>query len=238
MKNKPVIDLHTHTIASGHAFGTIEENALAAKEKGLSGLGISDHAPGVDPHTDPLSFAALCNVPRQLYGINIYYGVENNVTNEGTMTLDENLLSALDYCIVGIHGTCYETRDAEENTDNLLKCMAHPKTFFVSHPDDGYFPLDYERLVLGAKQYGVALEVNSSHIRNPWRMGTLENTRCYLELCMKHHVPVFVGSDAHVPSQIGDFDAAIALLDEMEFDEELIINNDEEKFRQFIGFKD
>ena len=237
MKNKPVIDLHTHTVASGHAYGTIEENALAAKNKGLTGLGISDHAPGVDPRTDPLSFAELVKTPRKLHGVNIYFGVENNVTNEGTMTLDEDLLAALDYCIVGIHGTCYESKDKQTNTDNLLRCMAHPKTFFVSHPDDGYFPLDYERLVLGAKQYGVALEVNSSHIQNPWRMGTLENTRIYVELCRKYQVPVFVGSDAHEPNRVGEFSAALALLDEMGFDEDLIINNDEDRFRSFIGFK-
>ena len=237
MNRKLVIDLHTHTIASGHAFGTIEENALAAKQKGLVGLGISDHAPGVDPRTDPLSFATLCEVPRNIHGINIYYGVENNVTNEGNMTLDESLLAKLDYCIVGIHGTCYQPKSAEENTDNLLKCMANPKTFFVSHPDDGYFPLDYERLVLGAKEYGVALEVNSSHIKNPWRMGTLENIRIYVPLCMKYKVPIFVGSDAHEPSQVGEFSEAVAMLDEMGFDEDLIINNDEEKFRSFIKFK-
>ena len=47
-----VVDLHTHTVASGHAIGTVEENALAAYEKGLRGLGISDHAPGVDRRTD------------------------------------------------------------------------------------------------------------------------------------------------------------------------------------------
>lgn len=237
MNKKLVIDLHTHTIASGHAYGTVEENALAAKQKGLVGLGISDHAPGVDPRTDLQSFVALKDVPRKIHGINIYYGVENNVINEGTMTLDESLLETLDYCIVGIHGTCYETKDAEENTDNLLKCMAHPKTFFVSHPDDGYFPLDYERLVLGAKEYGVALEVNSSHIKNPWRMGTLENIRIYVPLCMKYRVPIFVGSDAHEPSQVGEFSEAVAMLDEMGFDEDLIINNDEEKFRSFIKFK-
>ena len=237
MNRKLVIDLHTHTIASGHAYGTVEENALAAKEKGLVGLGISDHAPGVDPRTDPLSFAALCELPRKIHGINIYYGVENNVTNEGNMTLDESLLAKLDYCIVGIHGTCYQPKSAEENTDNLLKCMANPKTFFVSHPDDGYFPLDYERLVLGAKEYGVALEVNSSHIKNPWRMGTLENIRIYVPLCMKYRVPIFVGSDAHEPNQVGEFSEAVAMLDEMGFDEDLIINNDEEKFRSFIRFK-
>lgn len=237
MNKKLVIDLHTHTIASGHAYGTVEENALAAKQKGLVGLGISDHAPGVDPRTDPLSLSALCEVPRKIHGINIYYGVENNVTNEGTMTLDESLLAKLDYCIVGIHGTCYQPKSAEENTENLIKCMAHPKTFFVSHPDDGYFPLDYERLVLGAKEYGVALEVNSSHIKNPWRMGTLKNIRIYVPLCMKYKAPIFVGSDAHEPSQVGEFSEAVAMLDEMGFDEDLIINNEEEKFRSFIKFK-
>ncbi len=234
MKKKIVLDIHTHTIASRHAFGTVRENALGAKEKGLKGLGITDHA---FSDADPGIFANLHAVPRNLYGVNIYYGVENNVLNDGTMTLDDRILNFLDYCIVGIHGTCYETKDMQENTDNLLKCMANPKTFFVSHPDDGYFPLDYERLVLGAKEYGVALEVNNPHVKYPWRKGTLENVRTYLELCMKYKVPIFIGSDAHDPCQVGNFDEAIAILDDMGFDEDLIINNDEEKFRAFIKFK-
>ena len=81
---------------------------------------------------------------------------------------------------------------------------------------------------------GVALEVNNSHVKYSWRKGTLENIRTYLELCMKYRVPIFVGSDAHDPCQIGNFDEAIALVDEFGFDKELIINNDEDKFRAFI----
>jgi len=50
MKKKIVLDIHTHTIASRHAFGTVRENTLGAKEKGLTGLGISDHSfPDGDP---------------------------------------------------------------------------------------------------------------------------------------------------------------------------------------------
>ena len=30
MKNRILLDIHTHTIASGHAYGTVRENALAA----------------------------------------------------------------------------------------------------------------------------------------------------------------------------------------------------------------
>lgn len=47
-----IIDIHTHTIASMHAYSTIREMAAAAKEKGLALIGISDHAPGL-PGTFP-----------------------------------------------------------------------------------------------------------------------------------------------------------------------------------------
>ena len=46
------LDVHTHTIASGHAFSTLQEMAQAAADKGLKVLGITEHSPGV-----PGSFA-------------------------------------------------------------------------------------------------------------------------------------------------------------------------------------
>ncbi len=236
MKYKLVVDIHTHTVSSGHAYGTIRENALAAKEKGLKGMGISDHAPGMPGTCDPIHFLGLYVVPRTLYGVNIYFGVENNVLADGSMTLPENVLQSLDYGIVGIHDTCYEDQGIAKNTDNLIKCMEHPKIFFISHPDDGTFPLDYERLVLAAKKNEVALEVNDCTIREGWKKNCMDNIRTYLSLCMKYKTNIYVGSDAHDPSYIGCFSSAEKLLDEIGFDEELIVNNSEEKFRRFIHF--
>uniref|UniRef100_UPI003FEF4C9F PHP domain-containing protein n=1 Tax=Parabacteroides distasonis TaxID=823 RepID=UPI003FEF4C9F len=43
---KTLLDVHTHTVASGHAFSTLQEMAVAASEKGLKLLGITEHAPG------------------------------------------------------------------------------------------------------------------------------------------------------------------------------------------------
>ena len=40
-----VLDIHTHTTASGHAYNTIYEMAQSASRKGLALLGISDHGP-------------------------------------------------------------------------------------------------------------------------------------------------------------------------------------------------
>ena len=45
MYQKFKFDLHTHTVASGHAYSTVTENASYAEQKGLELLGISDHAP-------------------------------------------------------------------------------------------------------------------------------------------------------------------------------------------------
>ena len=50
MKNKypSIMDLHTHTVASGHAYNSIREMAKAASEKGLEVLGNGRHADPAD----------------------------------------------------------------------------------------------------------------------------------------------------------------------------------------------
>ena len=49
---KALIDLHTHTLVSGHAYSTIKENVKAAKLAGLKYIGLSEHAPNMpaSPH--------------------------------------------------------------------------------------------------------------------------------------------------------------------------------------------
>ena len=42
---KYLLDVHTHTIASGHAYNTIMEMAQAARDKGLKLLGIPSMPP-------------------------------------------------------------------------------------------------------------------------------------------------------------------------------------------------
>ena len=236
MKKKLLMDLHTHTLASGHAYGTVRENALAASEKELVGLGVTEHGPGMPGSCHPLYFTNIRYIPRELYGVNIYYGVENDMMNDGTMSLQDRFMSQLDYSIVGIHATCYQDQGIQKNTENLIKCMSNPKVFFVSHPDDSTYPLDYEEVVPAAKEYNVAPEVNNNTIRNGWKKNCIRNIKTYLELCMRYRTNIIVSSDAHDPSTVGRFMEAEALLDEFGFDEDLIVNNSEEKFREFIGF--
>lgn len=230
------LDIHTHTIASGHAYGTIREMAAAAAERGLDLLGISEHGPGIPGTCNPIYFCNLPDVPRRLYGVEMVHGCEANVLDDGAFSLPQRSLKCLDYIIVGIHLLCYRDAGPEKNTDNLISCMEHEKVRFVSHPDSDRMPVQYERLVRAAKELHVALEVNNSSLRRPEkRPGCVKNYKEMLELCRRYDVPIIVSSDAHDPSAVGRFDAALALLNETAFDKRLILNTDVERFKRFIG---
>ena len=230
-----VADVHMHSIMSGHAFGTIRELAAAAAERGLKLIGVTEHGPGIPGTVDPIYFRNLTDAPRLLYGIEMLYGSEVNVLAGGTLSLDERHLNCLDYAVAGIHGLCYENEGIVKNTDNVIRCMEHPKVRFISHPDDGHFPLDYPALVQGAKATDTALEVNNSSLRKPWlRPNCVENYREMLPLCMEYGVPIVVNTDAHDPGAVGDFTLARRLLEEVGMDENLILNQDLEKLKGFL----
>lgn len=236
MLMRPLIaDLHTHSILSGHAFGTVRELAFEAAARNIKILGVTEHGPGIPGTCDPIYFRNFIDAPRNLYGVEMLYGSETNVLNSGEVDLDQRHLNYLDYAIAGIHGLCYEDVGIVKNTDNVIRCMENPKVKFISHPDANNFPLDYKALVEGAKQYHTALEVNNSSLRKPkLRPGCVENYEKMLPLCMEYGVNIIVNTDSHDPSQVGDFTLAMVLLERLEMNENLILNNDAEKLKAFL----
>ena len=233
---KPFIaDLHTHTIMSGHAFGTIREMAADAAAKKILLLGTTDHAPGIPGCCDPIYFRNLVDAPRNLYGVELLHGSEVNIYTDGQLSLDQRHLDCLDYAIVGIHGHCYENQGIVKNTDYLCDCMRNPKVRIISHPDDNRYPLDYRELVLAAKDTHTALELNNSSLRHPQlRPGCIENYMAMLPLCMEYSVCIAVNSDAHDPSAVGNFSAARKLLEQISFDDNLILNTDLHLAKSFL----
>lgn len=233
---KPLLaDVHTHSVLSGHAFGTIRELAAEAAARKLKILGVTEHGPGIPGTCDPIYFRNFIDAPRTLYGVEMLYGSEVNVLNSGTVDLDQRHLSLLDYAAAGIHGLCYEDEGIVKNTDNVISCMENSKVKFITHPDSDSFPLDYRALVQGAKQYHTALEVNNSSLRKPkLRPGCVGNYEKMLPLCMEYGVNIIVNTDAHDPGAVGDFTLALGLLERLEMDECLILNNDLQKLKAFL----
>ena len=230
-----IADVHTHTIASGHAYGTIREMAQAASEKKLEILGLTEHAPGIPGTVDPFYYMNLQVIPRTIYGVRIMHGCEINVLNDGTLSLEERFIGKLDYAIAGIHSLCYQDEGRTRNTENIASCMRHPKVRFISHPDDDHTPLDYEALVRAARETGTALELNNSSLdKEDQRLNCVRNYRTMLALCMQYEVPVIVSSDAHDPSAVGSFTLARAMLESLAFPESLVLNTNAKRLTDFL----
>lgn len=230
------LDVHTHTIASGHAFSTLQEMAQAAAGKGLKLLGITEHSPGIPGSCDPIYFRNLHVVPRQMYGIELLLGAEINILDcNGNIDMDEYYLKMLDLRIAGIHSLCYTHGLAEENTKGLVKVISNPYINIISHPGDGTAKLNFEPLVIAAKEHHTLLEINNSSLKPCRNKPDAKNNNLeILRLSKKYEVPVILGSDAHISFDIATYDYALQLVSETDFPEELIMNTDVKKFKEYL----
>ena len=231
------VDTHSHTIASCDAYSTIREMAKAGAEAGLEALAITEHAPTMPETCGRFYFSNLGVIPREMYGIKMMFGVELNILDEeGNVDLPENLLQQMDLVIASVHPPCYgESRGMEENTKAYINAMKNPYVQIIGHPDDGRFPIDYEKLVAVAKETGTLLEVNNSSLTpGGFRMGTRENSLNLLKLCKKNGVYITTGSDSHVDVDVANFCYINEVLRECDFPEDLVVTTSYEKFKRHL----
>lgn len=231
-----ILDLHTHTIASGHAYNTLYEMIHSAAAKGLGLLGITDHSPGIPGACHAFHFINFKVIPRELAGVKILMGCELNIVDfNGKIDLAPRFLKSLDYAIASIHEPCYTCGTAAENTAAYLGAMKHPAVRIIGHPDDGRFPIDYDTLTAAAKEHHVLLEVNSSSLHPRCkRRNTRENYLSMLEYCRRYQTHIIIGSDAHCEVDVGNHARARELLKEISFPPELVVNSSLEAAAAFI----
>ena len=230
------LDIHTHTIASGHAYSTLQEMAKAASEKGLQILGITDHASSVPGAPEPVYFRNTHVIPRTMYGVRLLIGAELNILDiRGTLDLEEFYYRLMDVRIAGIHKFCWSGGDPSQNTDGMIAAIENPWTDIIAHPGDGVAELYFEPIVDAAYRTGTLLEINSSSLR-PIRNkpAAIHNNLEILRLCRKRDMPVILGSDAHISFDIANYQYALPLLREVDFPDELIVNDKPDLFFQIL----
>ena len=233
MRYNSVLDLHTHTLVSGHAYCSLREMAKAASEKGLEVLGITEHAPSMPGTCHKFYFNNLKVVPREMYGIQLLLGSEVN-----TVDLVQRTLERMDVVIASLHMPCMKPGSKLENTESYLNVMKNPYVNIIGHPDDGRYEIDYEALIQGAKEYGKVLELNNHSMDSECtRENAVENDTVMLNLCKKYQVPVVMDSDAHFDLLIGEFDRARDLLEKLDFPEELVLNRSVDAIRKYVNRK-
>lgn len=233
---KALIDLHCHSLASGHAYSTIEEMARQAKEKNLKVMGIADHAPAMPGSPHIFYFSNSIVLPKELYGVILLKGVEANIMDyDGNLDMPELILKKLDYAIASLHPPCIESGTMEENTRAVVNAIKNPYVKVLGHPDDSRYKLDYESVVKTAKENNVAIEINNSSLKTTsFREGAWENVRKYMKICKEKKAKVIFNSDAHFSHDIGEFYNCQAIVKELDFPIDLIVNYHENDINKLL----
>lgn len=232
------LDMHIHSVSSGHAYSTVTENARYAAQMGLEAIGITDHAPMMPGSCGHLHFLNMKILPDHIEGIRVYKGIELNILDSSGRTdksISKGILSRLDYAIASLHIPCMAPLSAEENTNALCNAMENEFIKIIGHPTDPRYPINIEQVVASAKSTGTLLELNNASF-NPsnGRKGGEEMTLEMLKECKRQNVSIILGSDAHYHTYIGDFSYCKPLLDAADFPEELIVNRSIHIWQKFI----
>jgi len=228
------VDSHTHSVASGHAFSTVDDLARGAFKRGLAAFVLTDHGPGMPGTTHPYHFGNLRILPATIQGVRFFTGIEANIMDiGGTIDLDPYILARLDFVMAGFHEICFEDHGREANTQALIAALSSPWVDAISHPGNPAFPIDMERVVAAAKEQGKALEINDSSFRI--RRGSHPNCLQIAKLCVEQGCSMVCGSDAHYWEDVGRFDEVKSLLSEARAPESLVRNSSLEKCEAFIS---
>ncbi len=232
------VDLHVHTVASGHAFSTVLENAQAAVAKKLDLIAICDHGPNLPGGAHSFHFWNLRVLPEYISGVRVLKGAEANITGpSGSLDLDEDLLQSLDVVQVGFHPHCgYEENTIGENTKTLIEAMKKPYVHAVVHPGNPWFPIDPEKIVRAAKKYNVLIELNNSSFVTS-RPGGEDISRDILKAAYEAGIDILLGSDAHIASAVGEFSAALNEAKNVGFTSDRILNVSSSRVLEFLEQK-
>jgi putative hydrolase len=228
------VDTHTHSVASLHAYSTLDELARGARRNRLKGFVLSEHGPALQggfPH--PYYFGNMHILPRILHGVRLFHGVELNVMDEiGGIDLPPKYTRHLDLVLCGLHESCFPPQDSATNTRALIAIIENPMVDGITHPGNPAFPVDFVEVVKAAVRHGKFLEINNGSFRV--RSGSAPNCRRLATLAKEYGAFISIASDAHYWTDVGNLTVAKALVDEIDIHRDQVINHSYKKFITYI----
>ena len=234
-----ILDVHLHTVLSGHAHSTLSENAAHAASIGLKFIGMADHGPGMPGGAHLYNFGNLWSMPDYMHGVRIFKGVEANILNiEGKLDLPDGLLKTMDFVIAALHMGIVVPTTKMEHTKAVISAMENKNVHILGHPGDKRFELDMEEVVRAAARTKTIIELNNQSL-NPGSH-RYHGDDVFLEmlnLCKKYGVPVLASSDAHICTNVGELAAAKSLLCKAGLAEHEVLNTSEKRFLAEIEAK-
>src|SRR5712671_4016848 len=197
-------DVHMHTVETDGKC-TIEEMALAARERGYKYMAITDHsknlafANGLDDKRAEAHIKKIRAASKAIDGITIFAGIEVDILADGELDLSDSVLEQMDIVIASVHS--HFNQEPAQMTDRLLRVIENPNTSLMGHPTgrmllrrDG-FTYDYDKVFAAAAKAGVAMEQNAY----PDRLDLRDQ---HLRMAKAKGVKFIINTDAHHTSHM------------------------------------
>ncbi|MFI3207027.1 MAG: PHP domain-containing protein [Clostridia bacterium] len=144
-----IADLHTHTIASTHAYSTVAEMVTSAKNKGLYAIAITDHGKTMYGSPAEYYFDAMKFLPLMQDGVKVISGQETNII-DFSGTIDYNPNDEVNFVIASVHNIPIETLrnpSVEKCTYMYLNVAQNKHVNTIGHSGSELFKYDYEKVI-------------------------------------------------------------------------------------------
>ncbi|MEO7210337.1 MAG: PHP domain-containing protein, partial [Chitinophagaceae bacterium] len=191
--------IHSHSKWSD-GVNSIEEMAVAAKEKGYEYLVISDHsksafyANGLDEKRIFAQHEEIDLLNKKLSPFKIFKSIESDILNDGSLDYAENILETFDLVIASVHSNLKMTE--EKAMSRLMAAIQNPFTNILGHMTgrlllsrNGY-PVDHEKIIDACAKHNVVIEINA----HPKR---LDIDWKWIPYCLEKSVLLSIDPDAH-----------------------------------------
>jgi DNA polymerase (family 10) len=205
---------HCHTDWSDGG-ATLEEMAQAARDAGLSYLGIADHSRSAG-YAGGLSIERVRDQWHAIEKLNqkfgkkfrLFKGIECDILPDGSLDYPDKILAEFDYVVASVHSHFGMARAAM--TARIIRAVRHPKVTMLGHPTgrlllarEGY-PVDLDAVIAAAAEAGTMIEINA----NPHRLD-LDSVHC--RRAKEQGVPIVINPDAHSTQGLADLDYGIGV---------------------------
>lgn len=247
-KKDIIADLHTHTVASKHAYSTIEENLAYAKKTGMKYIGITDHYFHYGDDMDKKQEVYRLKFVEQINpttGIKVIGSAEFNILQDYEY---RKTLNRFKWRPIGLHRSfalALKDMTYDDLFTGFLQASEWNNTF--NHIERNLDELVYGKftdgLIIEAKQFlekvvclagekNIYLEINEKSLRTGSKYYDI--VRYWLPIAAENGNSFCLGTDAHFCREVGVFDRSIELLNEFGIGKDRVLNCNEEKVRLLL----
>ena len=192
-------DLHMHTTASDGA-ATIEQMAIAARERGLKYIAITDHskrvsmANGLDANRLRKHWEDIRRIRETISGIEILCGIECDILEDATMDLPDDVLAEADWVIAVLHYGLKQPGD--QIMKRLMTAVTNPHVDIIGHCTGRMIgrregaDINFSELLKAAADNQVMMEINAHPSR-------LDLDDIHAAAAKDLGIPIVISTDSH-----------------------------------------